>query len=331
MARRPTVFISHTTRDPRDLELAQTFAKGLKDRGAQVWIAPESIPVGAKWHPEIINTILEKCTDFVVIISAAAVDSSVHPNWVLREIDLAKQRSDLGSDFTIIPVVVGRVPDYPGREFLEKLQALPYYSDLAEQMAALANALRLPALSGKNLRDYARRMLDWQRLRPLDQFRVELSATVNAEPKTDAKPLKMSQLLGKSDRLVISGSPGGGKTTFLLKTFKSLLIKLQEGLNAPGEPSEPLAIPIYTELGLFTPHKRFEIVILEELALLPSGDALPIFRNLLASNLLVLFLDGLNELSENLRETCIQELLAFDRHLASLGCRAKVRIVVSTE
>jgi len=102
MAPQPKVFISHTTRDPRDRELAQIFAKGLIERGAEVWIAPGSIPVGAEWHPEIVTGILEKCTDFVVIVSASSVDHAVDPNWVLREIELARERRAHDQGFTVI-------------------------------------------------------------------------------------------------------------------------------------------------------------------------------------------------------------------------------------
>ena len=82
------IFISHTTQDERDHSLAHRLAKGLKVRGAEVWIAPGKISAGSKWKKGIISSVTKECTHFRVILSAA----STKADWVLREIALAKER-----------------------------------------------------------------------------------------------------------------------------------------------------------------------------------------------------------------------------------------------
>ncbi len=58
------VFVSHTTRDKRDLDLAHKIAHGLELRGVKTWIAPASIPVGEKWERELVSGVMEQATHF---------------------------------------------------------------------------------------------------------------------------------------------------------------------------------------------------------------------------------------------------------------------------
>lgn len=139
MSDTPAVFISHTTSDQRDLQLAHDLAKGLSAKGAVVWIAPESIPVGTKWEPHIVSGIMEQCTHFLVIISAAAVRSE----WVLKEIQLAQERFGNTPSFSILPLEMGRVGDYPSRDFINSFQKVAYYSELSSQLEAVAAAIGL--------------------------------------------------------------------------------------------------------------------------------------------------------------------------------------------
>lgn len=139
MSDKPSVFISHTTSDLRDLQLAHDLAQGLLARGAAVWIAPDSIPVGSKWEPHIVSGIMEKCTHFLIIISAAAVKSE----WVLKEIQLAQVRFSNASSFAIIPLEVGRVGDYPGSDFTNSFQKVTYHGELGTQIEAVAAAMGL--------------------------------------------------------------------------------------------------------------------------------------------------------------------------------------------
>ena len=139
MAEAPKVFISHTTRDRRDHALAHRLAVGLRDRGSEVWIAPDNIPVGSDWQREIVSAIVADCSHFLVIISAASTTAE----WVLKEIQLAKERKEADACFTILPLVVGATNSYDGEEFIAQFQRIPYQDDLSRQLDAIANALHL--------------------------------------------------------------------------------------------------------------------------------------------------------------------------------------------
>lgn len=140
-APRCKVFVSHTTRDARDHTLAHAIADGLRQRGAaEVWIAPDSIPSGEEWEPAIVEAILEECSHFLVILSAAGVAAP----WVLREIGLARERRNDHGDLVILPLPVGPLPEYEFGDYLGRFQALPYHADVASQVDAVAGALYLP-------------------------------------------------------------------------------------------------------------------------------------------------------------------------------------------
>jgi CHASE2 domain-containing sensor protein len=146
----PTLFISHTATDQRDHQLAHELAKGLRAHGVKVWIAPDSIPAGEDWNAAIISGI-ERATHFLVILTAASVRSE----WVLKEIDLAKQRYEETeqakkqgvpySKFAVLPLVVGKLSDYPDGEFMNSLQHVPYRQDISDQLKAIVTALNVPA------------------------------------------------------------------------------------------------------------------------------------------------------------------------------------------
>ncbi|MGA9998351.1 MAG: toll/interleukin-1 receptor domain-containing protein, partial [Pyrinomonadaceae bacterium] len=135
----PKVFISHTTQDERDFALAHYLAEGLRERGAQVWVAPDNIPAGAQWEQEIIKSILEECTYFLVILSAASIASE----WVLKEIELAKQRYNQNHAFCILPLRVGHIKEFPSRDFTSQFQELKYHQDRLDQLDEVAAALDL--------------------------------------------------------------------------------------------------------------------------------------------------------------------------------------------
>jgi hypothetical protein len=139
MTEQPKIFISHTTRDKRDSSLAHSLAAGLQERGSQVWIAPDNIPTGAEWEHEIISAVIDKCTHFLVILSAASIKS----RWVLNEISLAQERRDKDASFTILPLHVGKTGRYAGSDFIQKFQAVPYKDTLSDQLDAIAVGLNL--------------------------------------------------------------------------------------------------------------------------------------------------------------------------------------------
>jgi len=133
------VFISHTTRDRRDVALAHALAAGLEARGAQVWIAPESIPAGEQWKEHIVSGVMDQCSHFVVVLSAA----SVAADWVLEEIRLAKRRREADPAFAVLPLSVGSLEDHPYQHYLAKLQAVPYHDDFHAQLEAVVKAVGL--------------------------------------------------------------------------------------------------------------------------------------------------------------------------------------------
>lgn len=137
----PTVFISHTTRDPRDSVLAHLLARGLKERGSRVFIAPEAIPAGAEWEPRLVQSVMKECTHFLVLLSAASISAE----WVLKEIGLARSRYEATRDLEILPLFLGTVGEYPGSDFIARLQKVPYKAEPHAQLEAVCAALGLRA------------------------------------------------------------------------------------------------------------------------------------------------------------------------------------------
>lgn len=133
------VFISHTTRDQRDLNLAHKIAHGLNLLGIKTWIAPDNIPSGEEWEQKLIRGLLEQATHFLVILSAA----SIQAEWVLKEIEMARARYEGDPGFVIFPLVTGDLGEYPHNEFMGKFQYVNYDDNLRVIMEQLAKALGL--------------------------------------------------------------------------------------------------------------------------------------------------------------------------------------------
>jgi len=133
------IFLSHTTRDRRDHDLAHKLAEGLRACGAQVWIAPDNIPTGADWEQEIVSGVMQQCSHFLAIVSAASAASE----WVQKEIELAQQRFAQEAGFTILPLIVGRVDDFPGSNFINRFQEIPYHHEFSMQLNDLRESLGL--------------------------------------------------------------------------------------------------------------------------------------------------------------------------------------------
>jgi hypothetical protein len=133
----PRVFISHTTRDPRDTELAHLIAQRLGAAGAQAWLAPKSIPVGDHWEDRIIGEILDQATHFFIIASNAAARSE----WVLKEIGLAAKRMEKDKTLRILPLFVGDPGIFEGRPFLDQYQAVPFHTNRERQLLEVVKAV----------------------------------------------------------------------------------------------------------------------------------------------------------------------------------------------
>ncbi len=140
----PKVFVSHTTRDLRDHAFAHALASELRALGADVWIAPDNIPAGQEWEPEIVQAILDHCTHFLVILSAASTAAS----WVLREISMAAERRRRDPSFTVLPMPVGALANFPEREFLDTFQVVPYSPDPVVTARLVGEVMGLHASAG---------------------------------------------------------------------------------------------------------------------------------------------------------------------------------------
>jgi hypothetical protein len=148
----PSVFVSHTTRDQRDRSLAHYLAGELVKLGVKAWIAPESLPVGRRWNERLVGAILNDCSHFLVIVSAASMEAP----WVLREIELARTRSESDPSFAVMPLIVGVIQERPELEFVRRFQSIPYSDDPQRVLQSAAAALGLrytpPAQPADHLR-----------------------------------------------------------------------------------------------------------------------------------------------------------------------------------
>ena len=102
-------------------------------------VAPENIPVGPEWHKETVSESMQECTHFLVIISHASTASE----RILTEITLAQEQLNNESNLTILPLIIENVGAYPGSEFIESFQHVPYQRDDSAQLSAVAECLDL--------------------------------------------------------------------------------------------------------------------------------------------------------------------------------------------
>lgn len=234
MSDKPSVFISHTTSDLRDLQLAQGLARGLLARGATVWIAPASIPVGSKWEPHIVSGIMEKCTHLLVIISAAAIKSE----WVLKEIQLAQTRFSKAPSFVVIPLEAGRVGDYPSSDFINSFQKVTYHGELGAQTEAVAAAMGLcPAVT--------------------NSFRSLIEEKTEGFVGRDFVFAAADKFMADRDSgyFIVEGDPGVGKSSILAEFVRRTgcvahFNVLSQGINQAHQFLESVCTQIITKYAL---------------------------------------------------------------------------------
>jgi hypothetical protein len=196
----PTLLISHTTRDKRDHDLAHRLAAGLQERGARVWIAPDSLPVGREWKEGLVAGIMENCSHFLVILSAASIQSK----WVLDEIQLARRRYEKEPEFSVMSLATGTLEKFRNDEFLNKFQSVPYHTDFHAQLEAVAQAAELRPSVPDNVRALiAEKTRDF----------------VGREYVFDAIGAFMKE--NPNGYFIIEGDPGAGKSA-ILATFVQL-------------------------------------------------------------------------------------------------------------
>ncbi|HEX8704662.1 MAG TPA: TIR domain-containing protein, partial [Myxococcaceae bacterium] len=238
MPTKPKVFISHTTRDIRDSTLAHTLAAGLRERGAEVLIAPDSIPPGYEWKPHLIQRMLKECTHFLVLLSAASSSAE----WVLREIELARQRYTASQAPQILPLYLGKLDRFEGDDFLSRFQKVPYRENPLAQVDAVAAAvgLRLPGRSpAPDIPNSGRRF--WIRRGKLlrlsfDGFLPDPEAKAWKELNPDVVPFES---ISQFRCLALLGEPGTGKSTALQAIYAGLLQR-----NDDEERPRPLLVDL---------------------------------------------------------------------------------------
>ena len=97
MANRSQIFISY---DSEDAKFAQRLAIDLKNQGARVWIAPDSILPGESWV-DAIERGLRESTHTVIVLTPAGLRSS----WVNKEMNVAIAEERKGK-MKVIPLLV---------------------------------------------------------------------------------------------------------------------------------------------------------------------------------------------------------------------------------
>lgn len=192
----PRIFISHTTRDQRDYDIAHKLADGLLAREAEVYIAPNSIPAGSEWQSEIVSSIMEQCTHFLVILSAASTASE----RVLEEIELAKQRYEQDPAFSVLTLPVGDLGAFTGCDFISRFQKLPYHHELPAQLDAVLTAVGIGPVIHNPFRAVFQTLIE-----------EKTKDFVGREYVFSA--IEQFQATHSSGYFTIEGDPGVGKTT----------------------------------------------------------------------------------------------------------------------
>ena len=316
MSAPPRVFVSHTTQDKRDLALAQALATGVKARGGEAFIAPDRIPPGAVWKREIIEAIVDRSTHFIVIVSAASIAS----DWVQKEIELARIRHEVNEAFQILPLPVGQVGYFPGKDFLSQFQNLRYFDNLDIQLQEVARGLGLPAVPWVDyLKNVVREsgtisILPGQRNVPVDAI-SPIRLTRLRENGKRGRSLELHNLaeLPELESQVILVGPGGcGKSTALqwlahrmaTQLLASTVDQSDDKLRAVGP------APLLFNLTSYTTN----LLELAKQVLMNRGAVLDdeLLRAQLSQGSILLLLDSFDEVTNKRKLASeLQEILVF--------------------
>ncbi len=126
------VFISHNSE--KDAQLAHRLAADLRERGVQIWIAPQSIRPGEGWV-DAINRGLEQSSHMVIMLTPAAVESQ----WVRQETSAAIALERKGR----IQVISLDVEPCEVPPLWSSYQMISFRGDYGAGFGELANALAL--------------------------------------------------------------------------------------------------------------------------------------------------------------------------------------------
>ena len=212
------IFISYTTRDKRDSKLARQLYEKLLTQGVQAWIAPDNIPIGEQWKPQIITAVLNRCSHFLVILSHASASS-----WVVKEIGLAQQRYIQDNDFKIITLQVGDPGVFEGKSFLDRFQRLEYQENVDLQVDTILKALSIRPLTPNQfdtlIEEKTRHFVGREYVfSAVDKFITE----------------------NKNGYFLIEADPGEGKSAFLAEfvrrsNYISFFNVRSQGINTPSQ------------------------------------------------------------------------------------------------
>ncbi len=212
------IFISYTTRDRRDSKLAHQLYEKLITQGIQAWIAPDNIPIGEQWEPQIISAVLNRCSHFLVILSHASASS-----WVLKEIELAQQRHAQDNSFKIITLQVGDPGVFEGKDFLDKFQRLEYQENVDSQVEILVKALKVRPFTS-------------------NQFETLIEEKTRNFVGRDYIFSSIDKFVAenKNGYFLIEADPGEGKSAFLAEFVRrsnciSFFNIRSQGINTPSQ------------------------------------------------------------------------------------------------
>jgi len=103
------LFVSHSSKTPRDLERLREICDGLQALGYHILVDknaefgnPDPISPGRDWNLRI-NEWLHECHDAVILFNHCALEQS---NWVRKEAAVLSWRRDLDREFCLIPVLL---------------------------------------------------------------------------------------------------------------------------------------------------------------------------------------------------------------------------------
>jgi hypothetical protein len=205
---------------------------------------------------------------------------------------------------------------------------------IAEMQAKLAHLTKALRVEGdvqqwddrafrEHLATYAQNMLADRRLRQLADCDLQLSA------RTGGDQTSLDEAWNRHERLIVAGSPGSGKSIFMLRKFQQLAKSLQQTFFL-GDETVPLVTPVYAELGLLSEYATVAHLVLDMLGMQPGQDARATLADVLARTSLVVALDGFNELPEESRQQCAKQLVALEHSLAASGKGARLKIAITT-
>ena len=289
------LFMSYSS---QDRPFVERLAQDLRDRGHIVWIDFEGIRGGERWKQSIADG-LHPSQMVLLVLSPESVVSA----WVEEEVETART---LGK--TIIPLLLRPVKDIPQPNLAWVVQEIQYH-DFTKQryehvLTELLKDLPRPQ-SGKA--GHCQRIIARLAAAPwgLDHYIQEEARLlpVDASPYEDgivrAQRENLIYRLWQSERLLVLGEPGVGKTVAL------------ERLAWELASANPTIIPITVKLLMYDGQPLLEWVRLD---LVQTGEiklaTLDATRDFLSQpdHRCYLLLDGLNEVRPAFREQLLGEI-----------------------